>query len=38
MGNTHDAERWSRFLRQGFKVDPTTGRTIHHEDSQTVHG
>jgi hypothetical protein len=29
---------WSRFLRQGFKVDLTTRRTIHHEDAQTVHG
>jgi hypothetical protein len=31
-------QRWGRFLRQGFKVDPTTRRIIHHEDAQTVHG
>jgi len=31
-------KRWSRFLRQGFKVDLTMRRTIHHEDAQTVHG
>lgn len=30
------AERWSRFLRQGHKVDPTM-RTIHNEDAQTVY-
>jgi uncharacterized protein (TIGR04255 family) len=31
-------KRWSRFLRQVAKVDPTTRRMIHHEDAQTVHG
>ena len=31
-------ERWSRYLRQVVKVDPTMKRMIHHEDAQTVHG
>ena len=31
-------KRWSWYLRQGFKVDLTMIRTIHHEDTQTVHG
>ncbi len=32
------AERWSRFLRQGVKVDSMTRRIIHHEDAETVFG
>jgi hypothetical protein len=31
-------QRWSHFLRQPAKVDLTMTRTIHHEDTQTVHG
>lgn len=34
-------ERWTRLVKQfsGFaKVDLTMIRTIHHEDTQTVHG
>ena len=30
--------RWSRFPRQGHKVDLPTKRTIQHEDTQTVYG
>jgi hypothetical protein len=30
--------RWSQFMRQPAKVDLMTKRTIHHEDTQTVHG
>ena len=30
--------RWSRFLRQGHKVDHPMKRTIQHEDTQTVYG
>src|SRR5450759_4374264 len=31
-------ERWSHFLRQPVKVDLTTQRTIHHEDTETIFG
>jgi hypothetical protein len=30
--------RWTRFLRQGHKVDRPMKRTIQHEDTQTVYG
>lgn len=30
--------RWSRFPRQGHKVDLPMKRTIQHEDTQTVYG